>query len=445
MTARRAQQLAAEGYEHVATIPVGLPHFVWVTDIEVEYDRGLRRVEETILRLVSAGVTDVGEVAALMGLGGERMITNAVVGLLGQNALAPAVLGLRLTPVGERMLVQAAARARSNHQEKLRHDPYRDELRWSFEEPEYNTERELAGAGLRALPTPPQLRPVDVEARHAEVQRLLDREGLPFDGPGAQKDGRRREVLRVRPLRTYVAYREAELHLWLHRQRGEWEWRLLRGGGEEREASERLAELESEGHTIIPLDDLELPTLSRPGEAIHEAVESVATKARSAPQEPQEHREAIRDVIGEAREHLIVVSPWLRTSGVDAELLFWLNAALDKNKSLKIVVAYGIDRQNGRRRDPTLPDQESAIRRLREAGGRSRDRLRVVEVGTTHEKLVIGDERCAIVTGSTCLPFDPRPGWGVRREERWRITDASAVAQLRAKIVAVLNTAAPQR
>lgn len=139
MTARRAQQLAAEGYEHVATIPVGLPHFVWVTDIEVEYDRGLRRVEETILRLVSAGVTNVGEVAALMGLGGERMITNAVVGLLGQNALAPAVPGLRLTPVGERMLVQAAARARSNHQEKLRHDPYRDELRWSFEEPEYNT------------------------------------------------------------------------------------------------------------------------------------------------------------------------------------------------------------------------------------------------------------------------------------------------------------------
>lgn len=443
MTARRAQQLAAEGYELVATIPVGLPHFVWVADIEVEYDRGLRRVEETILRLIAAGVTDVGAVAALMGLSGERMVTNAVVGLLGQNALAPTAPGLRLTPVGERMLAQAAARARSNHEERLRHDPYRDDLRWGFEEPEYSTERELAAAGLRALPTPPQLRPLDIEARHAEVQRLLDREGLPFEDPGVQKERRRREVLRVRPLRTYVAYREAELHVWRHRQRGEWDWRLLRGGGEEREASEHLAELESEGHTVIPLDDVDQPSLGQPAEAIHEAVEGVATKAR-APLEPQEHREAIRDVIGEARDHLIVVSPWLRTSGVDVELLSWLTAAIDRNKSLRITVGYGIERQGGRRRDPTLSDQERAVRQLREAGSRSRDRLHVVEVGATREKLVIGDERSAIITGSTFLPFDPRPGKGIRREERWRITDPPSVAQLRARIEAVLTAAVPQ-
>ncbi|MGH7298702.1 MAG: phospholipase D-like domain-containing protein, partial [Polyangiaceae bacterium] len=149
-----------------------------------------------------------------------------------------------------------------------------------------------------------------------------------------------------------------------------------------------------------------------------------------------EHREALRDAILEARRELIIVSPWLRTAAVDHELLGWLRTSLDRNKELRITVGYGIERDAAaaQRKDPAVRDQEEALRRLREMGDRAHGRVRVVEVGNTHEKLVICDDQYVILTSFNFLSFNPRPGKGLRREMGYRITDTAIVADVCAKV-----------
>jgi phosphatidylserine/phosphatidylglycerophosphate/cardiolipin synthase-like enzyme len=102
---------------------------------------------------------------------------------------------------------------------------------------------------------------------------------------------------------------------------------------------------------------------------------------------------------------------------------------------LRITIDYGIERDAAsKRQDPAVRDQEEALRRLREMGDRARGRLRVVDVGNTHEKIVICDDQYVILTSFNFLSFNPRPGKGLRREMGYRITDAAIVADVRVRI-----------
>ncbi len=445
MSTSRESLLASEGFVCVTTMSVGLPHHVWLVDIEIEFNRTLGLAEETVLGLIAAGIGSPAEIGEVMGLQGDPMRRDVLVYLLLAEALVRTPTGLRLTSRGERMLHEASTRERKSEQVKLRCDPYRGEFSWGFDEREYLTERELREAGLRALPAPPELRESDIEACYREVQQLVDRHGFPFDDLAKKSEQPRREVLRVRPLRSSVAWREAELEVWHHAERGLFEWRLLRAGAEEPEVSERLAELQAEGQTIIPLEDLPPArdaSIETGAEAtVHALVEQTAASGQHAVLQAHEHRDALREAIEEAREELIVVSPWLRTAAVDAELISWLEHALDRNRSLRIVIGYGIERNSRRKKDLAADDQEAAIARLRRVGARAKGRLRVVEIGNTHEKLVVCDTRYVIVGSFNFLSFNPQPGKGVRRETSYRITDSAAVREIRQGIAGVLDRA----
>lgn len=438
MSGDRSAQLIADGFERVATWRVGVAHFVWRVDLELEFDRELRLVEETVLRLIAAGIGDPVRIAKLMGLDDGRIVPSTVVDLLRKGTVTHHDDQLWVSTLGADVLKRASTReSRAYTDVELRHDPYRDELRWSFEEQEYKSEKQLREAGLRALPAPSEMQPADLEARYREIQALLEAEGLPFEKEEERSAKRRREVLRVRPLKSYVAYREAELEAWHRADRDEWQWRLLRGGGEETEVSSKLAELESNGSVIIPLEERHEIAVSPRGEEVHAAAQE-AQQAKPALLQTSEHREALREAITTARRELVIVSPWLRTAAVDEELMGWLRTTLDRNKELKITIGYGIERDAGKQRDQAVRDQEEALRRLRKIAERCHGRLRIVEVGNTHEKVVICDDRYAIITSFNFLSFKPRPGKGIRREMGYRVTDATVVGQVKRRIAQAL-------
>ncbi|MBI3723616.1 hypothetical protein HY251_06640 [bacterium] len=227
--------------------------------------------------------------------------------------------------------------------------------------------------------------------------------------------------------------------MWYRRDGDQWRWRLLRGGGEEEPVSAKLAELEAEGATVIPLEERRDLVLGPRGEEIHAAVAEAQQAARPAVLGTSEHREALRDAIFDARRELIVVSPWLRTAAVDPELVGWFRTALDRRRDLRVTIGYGIERDPKKGRDPAARDQEEALRRLQAVGDRARGRLRVVEIGNTHEKLVVCDDRYVIITSFNFLSFNPRPGKGIRREMGHRITDQAVVAQVKAQVARVLG------
>lgn len=435
MTDRR-DELLREGFTHLDTRNVALPHWVWKVDLQLEMDRELRLLEETVLGLVAAGIGDADAIAKLVG--DPELAAPAIVDLLRRGAVGQIDGRLQAKPIGLEMLREATSReTRAYEDVQLRHDPYTDELRWEFDELEVAAH--LVGtSGLKPLPTLPALEPGVLACRHEEVERLIVRDGLPFDTEETRS--RRREVVRLIAKHHFLAYREVELEIWHREERDEWRWRLLRGGGEDRAASARLEQLELTGQQVIPFDEAPREPDQPEARAVVEAISSVATEGRSKVLATHEHRPALQEVLLEARREIIIISPWLATNAVDGELLSWIEQALRRNRELRIRIGYGIE-QAGKTKRPDR-DQQEALKRLRKISDRNRGRIQLVEIGNTHQKVVICDERYAIVTSFNFLSFKPRPGRGIRLETGFLVDDGAQVRALREVAVDAL---APRR
>lgn len=438
MSLDRARQLIADGFERVKVQSVALPHNVWKVTLEVEFDRSLTLAEETVLCLVSAAVHDPGDMARLMGLDAGVIVPATIVNLL-QRQLLGQMDRLEVMPLGRQALTDLRTRQSKVYDLELRHDPYTDTFLWGFDGTELKDPKQVRAMGLHVLPIALELGQLDVEVRHAEVQHLLNGFGLPFEdrdtpkGPGRVQ----RDIIRMTANSSYQAWRRADVEVWHNAERGEWDWRLLYGGGEDREISAALRALQQDGVEILPLEDRPPEVeLGKVGEAVHQVVE--AARPRSKIIQTEEHRAALREVIEASRKELIIVSPWLNTAAVDGELTSWLGRALQQNSDLRIVIGYGIERDQGKS-DRKAMDQRDALSRLNKLGQQYRGRLRTVEVGNTHEKLVISDGRSAIITSFNWLSFNPRPKKGVRRETGFRVDEHEEVNRLRASLASVLG------
>jgi phosphatidylserine/phosphatidylglycerophosphate/cardiolipin synthase-like enzyme len=174
---------------------------------------------------------------------------------------------------------------------------------------------------------------------------------------------------------------------------------------------------------------------------VHEATTEAQKSDKATVLQSSQHRAALRDAISDASRELIIVSPWLRTAAVDSELIGWLQTALDQKTHLRITVAYGIQKDPKAPKDPMLKNQEEAIRRLRRIGERAKGRLQVVDIGNTHEKVVICDDRYVIFTSFNFLSFNPQPGKGIRREMGYRVIDPSTVSQVKRLIATAIAEA----
>lgn len=439
MSLDREKQLQAEGYERVKVASVVLPHTVWKVDIDVEFERPLTLSEETVLRLVDAGVTDPDEIARLMGLDAGVIVPTTVVNLLRRGLLGQ-VDALILMPLGRQALSEQKSRATRPYTDvEVRHDPFTNTFLWKFDAREIKDAKEVRAMGHHVMPAPPELAALDVDRRHEEIQSLLNRFGFPFDSPEDRGKKLQRDIVRLRAVHGYPAWRAAELEVWYHLERDDWQWILRYFGGEERVVSEVLRRLQADGTEILPLEERVREPPSTPLSAqVTRATEAVRQGPKSQIIQTEQHRAVLREAILEARRELIVVSPWLTTAAVDGELESWFRQSLDTNRELRIVIGYGIEPESGKA-DWKARDQRAALARLNQIGKQYRGRLRAEEIGFTHEKVVICDRRYAIITSFNWLSFKPQPSKGVRREIGTRVDDKGAVEDLRSSLTAILR------
>src|SRR5688572_6330584 len=96
--------LMSDGFQHIATRPVALPHHVWKTEIDIEFDRRLRVVEEGLLKLLGAGVSEPTLLQRLLGLEGEPIVPRYIAELMRNGLVASVDDRLVLTTPGKRAL-----------------------------------------------------------------------------------------------------------------------------------------------------------------------------------------------------------------------------------------------------------------------------------------------------------------------------------------------------
>lgn len=433
MEVTKRERLLAEGYELLTRFEVGVPVFVWVCDLELVHDRNLGLIEETLLRLIDAGLQQRNILEQATGLD-DKILTRSLIEMFERGALRyDQDQNLELSLEGKRMLLNAKARVQSIAEDVyVRHDPYTDSLAWRSKRPQKDLSMaQLKAAGYRKLGGIAPLDGTRLQERYREIQALIDSEGLP---ESRSKYSGKLEVLRVTPNNVHTNYRPMDLDVWHRRDGYLFDWVLTRGGVEEADVIRALEQAQADGAEIIPQ---ETPRAILPvppqNESLHKTAES-ASKAATGSNilHTLELRDAIRQAFEDAQRVLHVISPWLNRGAIDSEMTSWIQAALEDKPELRIVIGYGIEQLPDAARNAKDARAHSALRHLVQLSARHSNRILLREIGNTHEKIIVVDASYAYIGSFNWLSFNPKlqSGPGIRSEIGYRITNQDDLRDL---------------
>ncbi|MHC5761924.1 phospholipase D-like domain-containing protein [Nostoc sp.] len=133
-----------------------------------------------------------------------------------------------------------------------------------------------------------------------------------------------------------------------------------------------------------------------------------------------EHRDYLFNTFKEAKQRVMIVSPWIRRYVVDQEFLEMLEATL--NRKIQVYIFYGIKGSN-QKNDP------SSIKKLEELSNKYKN-LRFQKVKNTHRKILVCDNKFGIVTSFNFLSFRADPNLTYRDELGVIIRDSATIEDL---------------
>lgn len=144
-----------------------------------------------------------------------------------------------------------------------------------------------------------------------------------------------------------------------------------------------------------------------------------------------EHRPLLEEAFDRAQERVIIVSPWIKRDAVDEDLITRISRAMDRK--VMVVLGYGIA-------PDTVVDRKQhdqfILRKLQQLkGGRSGQYLRLVELGNTHEKVLICDTTFAVVSSFNFLSFRGSRERGFREERGLYVGMQHVVESLAADVL----------
>ena len=145
-----------------------------------------------------------------------------------------------------------------------------------------------------------------------------------------------------------------------------------------------------------------------------------------------EHRPKLLQAIRDAKDRVIIVSPWLSPYVVNHELLDVIANAT--GKGVEVWIGYGFGEADHREKQ-TL-DRLKEIQKKK--GGR---KLRLYRIGDSHAKVVICDDKYMITTSFNWLSFAGRQDWGNRIEFGTLVKDKRAVAAMLDLVMPLFSTA----
>jgi phosphatidylserine/phosphatidylglycerophosphate/cardiolipin synthase-like enzyme len=132
--------------------------------------------------------------------------------------------------------------------------------------------------------------------------------------------------------------------------------------------------------------------------ALRDALENISV--RQVP--VYEHREYLDRALSEARERILIISPWIRYEVVDNQLLGRLRKLLDRG--VELWIGYGIARRGGYRPGKKGEADRAAENELRRISEQYRN-FHLARLGDTHAKVLVCDSRFSIVTSFNWLSF----------------------------------------
>jgi hypothetical protein len=429
------------GLQLISVVDAALPVTMLRVDVLAQERKPLPLLEEFILRFVHAGVGDIDEIAALLGLERDQVVST-VADQISSNNLTKNWSGqLGLTALGLEAARDAAAVQPVLTQLNV---PF-DRLVWNaqnYTRSNLIKKRDAQDAGLELLPAKKSSR---VDLNDLAVER--------FNELVESRDDRTRqvEVLRIRKIasQNLHLYMPAQLLVYGDPDSGEVDLGLCIDGdlqpahGLELAAADAVARL-----GIAVARPNPRPTLSPELEAqrvasdqieilraagdLNEAepdesprrIEDIAVRSVDVHEHPQLLAEALRST----KERLLIIAPWVKGAVVNTDFLAALERRLRAGVEIHVGHGYGPDDSGS---------DEFALRKLNNLAARY-DNLRIVRLQNTHAKILIFDDQW-ITTSFNWLSFRGDPNRTYRMEEGTLVQIRSEVDRAFARYVAVLD------
>lgn len=138
-----------------------------------------------------------------------------------------------------------------------------------------------------------------------------------------------------------------------------------------------------------------------------------------------DHRPLFEEALKNSQKRLLIISPWIRATATNQ----WLVNQLDKlvRKAVKVFIGYGYgDKDEEDRRDYDIKAEE-AIQKLAKLYP---DNLVFKRLGDTHCKILISDQKFAIVGSFNWLSFKGDPNRTFRDERSTLVSDPNKIDEL---------------
>lgn len=462
---------ARPGYSLVAFKEAALPNYLLTTRLLTLDRKPLGPIEEACLGAVSAGLDDPDDISSFLGL--PRVVLNGVLAGLNTNECINYSrqtqidsATVTLTEKGRTTLSTLKETVPQESVVKFVFDPYLRKIRFVSTASLFKP-REIKEQGWYEVPLCGAKRPEVEDIPLADIDKVLQK--LPRREEGS------RELLAARRIERremhfqqcimlfYRSLSSDEVQVAFYLDDGfslehETEFRELGGpelaganyalaapempqldnlikGVSEQQKVEELLSLEQEVSTTVlsesPVAALPASATERTEPVAEAALNQAVARLRAMTQRcirMHEHPGLLRKALTGTKDRLLIVSPWITHHVIDNMFVLSLEALL--RNGVDVTIGYGLADEEGARgtdkakQKPAITDR--AEKELSNIQKRF-ENFKWVFLGNTHRKLLVSDDKFAVVTSFNWLSFKGDPGKKARDEFGFLVTEPADV------------------
>jgi hypothetical protein len=138
-----------------------------------------------------------------------------------------------------------------------------------------------------------------------------------------------------------------------------------------------------------------------------------------------DHRPLLLDALDNAQHKVVIVSPWIKSGGLNNEILNRIERALQRKT--EVIIGYGISEKEDS--DRWILNRLSDI-----SNKRYGKNLHLVRLSNTHEKVLIKDNEFMVITSFNWLSFKGDPNKGFRQETGYYTESKDAIKQMKVNL-----------
>lgn len=434
-------------------------------------EKRLSVLQEFILKFIDAGIKDIQEIKRFLGIN-ETVINSAIASLQREEMVVVNIFNskLRMTDKGENILKVASMIV----PEEIEYPMYMDGLLGNvyFDTKKLYTKKDVRRFDLTAI-VPDKEVPTIGDLNYEDVKSAMNAFKRKYVNEKRKLDGNLQEITNIEKI--YIEYKKVFVLIFKNDKTEEIELQVYVGTTRNDDYSTILQKMFNENVQVFKFDrkseadgSKELPLMqSLPAEVINNAKKNLATansyarnldslktqlmemkensqiedsvheqhllekKIQQMEDEREgadrvlstyDHRPLLIDALTNAKKSVVIISPWIKKSGLDNEILRLIGNAI--KRKTQVIIGYGISEKKD--------SDRRIIKKLNDiCKEKNGEYLKLVRLSNTHEKVLIKDNEFLVITSFNWLSFQGNPQWGFRQETGYYTKSKKAIADMK--------------